>query len=155
MGRYGPRKGRSCPHDLEDLTATIVHFVLVCKKAIAVHGRAMKDDDRDMQEQLVQSFEELVIRVSHFIPGVRKECPLCNPRAQGRSSFMQAQEQLVQSFEETRRRSHTSARGSRASLLDVTQGYSTESALCNLEPLHLQRTLGMAKGGPQQSLLSL
>lgn len=72
-GTIRPKEGsKLLPHDLEDLTATIVHFVLICKKAIAVHGRAMKEDDRDFQEQLVQSFEDLVIEISNFIPGIRK-----------------------------------------------------------------------------------
>ncbi|GJP50031.1 hypothetical protein CLOM_g9183 [Closterium sp. NIES-68] len=60
------------PSELEMLTAAIVRFVVVCKRAVVVHGRAVTEVDRDFQEQLEQSLEDLEKEISAFIPGLRK-----------------------------------------------------------------------------------
>ncbi|CAI5464241.1 unnamed protein product, partial [Closterium sp. Yama58-4] len=60
------------PSELEMLTAAIVRFVVVCKRAVVVHGRAVTEEDRDFQEQLEQSLEDLEKEISAFIPGLRK-----------------------------------------------------------------------------------
>ncbi|CAI5532559.1 unnamed protein product [Closterium sp. Naga37s-1] len=60
------------PSELEMLTSAIVRFVVVCKRAVVVHGRAVTEEDRDFQEQLEQSLEDLEKEISAFIPGLRK-----------------------------------------------------------------------------------
>ncbi|CAI5977087.1 unnamed protein product [Closterium sp. NIES-64] len=60
------------PSGVETLTDAIVRFVVVCKRAVAVHGRAVTEDDRDFQEQLERSMEELEREISPFIPVLRK-----------------------------------------------------------------------------------
>ncbi|CAI5481012.1 unnamed protein product [Closterium sp. Yama58-4] len=60
------------PSGVETLTDAIVRFVVVCKRAVAVHGRAVTEVDRDFQEQLERSMEELEREISPFIPVLRK-----------------------------------------------------------------------------------
>lgn len=55
----------------KELADAIAEFVMVCKKAVAVHSRAMREDDDEFHAQLVEGLEVLQVEIARFIPAIR------------------------------------------------------------------------------------
>ena len=55
----------------KELADAIVEFVMVCKKAVAVHSRTIREDDDEFHAQLVEGLEVLQVEISQFIPAIR------------------------------------------------------------------------------------
>eukprot|EP00897_Mesotaenium_endlicherianum_P009809 jgi/Mesen1/8857/ME000053S08270 len=57
------------PEVIQQLTTAILSFAAICKRGIAVHARASKD--QEFHSQLVEGFECLVVEIGRYIPEIR------------------------------------------------------------------------------------
>lgn len=61
------------PQEVEQLMATILEFIKVCKKALLIYYKLIGVEDKDFHKELVKCFQSLTTELDDFISAIISE----------------------------------------------------------------------------------